>query len=181
MKYAALLRGISTSSTSSISENEVAAAFKTAGGKNISVYLQSANVIFECNHVDPAKITKTVEGILSKKTSFSVQVLLRTIDQIKKILAEVPKDWSSEADVRRYILYLTPGLVAETVVATIPKHEAIDSLVAGDSVLYLSTTLEGLTKNKLKKLVGKDLYKEMTLRNYVASKKLLELLFTELI
>jgi uncharacterized protein (DUF1697 family) len=181
MKYAALIRGINVSGNNITREDELISIFKAAGCKNIHAYTQSDTVICECHHIDRAKIIQSVESLFEKRFSYSVQVILRTQEELKEILYKIPEAWKTEADVRRYIAYLSPELNAHDVAAAIPENESISPIIAGNTVLYMDTQLEGLTKNKLKKVVGKELYGKMILRNYVASKKLLELLFTELV
>lgn len=179
MKYAALLRGINVGGNHIVKMDTLTEVFEATGFTHVKTYIQSGNVIFSCAESNSNKVTKWIETALAKRLGFSVKVMLRNHTQLKKIIAEVPADWLTEADVRRYIAFLTPGLQAEEVASQIDTAQGIDTITFAEGVIYMSTTLEGLTKSKLSKLIGKKIYKEMTMRNFVTSKRLLELMDVE--
>ncbi len=176
MKYAALLRGINVGGKNIVRMEDLRSVFKTAGFTHIDTYIQSGNVTFETKETNHVKITRHIESALIKKFTFPIRVMIRTHQQLKTVLAQVPDSWHTEADIRRYIAFLSPSIKPAEAVTQIEFKEGIDEFIAGETVIYLSTQLDGLTKSKLNKLVGKKIYKEMTMRNYVTSKKLLELL-----
>lgn len=176
MKYAALLRGINVGGRNIVYMDQLQSVFKNAGFSNIQTYIQSGNVVFEYAKADTLKITQRIEAALVQKFPFAIKVMVRSHDQLKKIIESVPEDWNTDADMRRYIAFLSPEIDPTEAVQIIDVTKNVDVVTAGPTVLYLSTTTEGFTKSKLNKLVGKTIYKEMTMRNFVTSKKLLELL-----
>lgn len=179
MKYAALLRGINVGGNNIVKMDALTEVFEATGFTQVKTYIQSGNVIFSCSEANNSKVTKWIESALEKRFHFHIKVMLRNHTQLKKILEDVPADWHTEEDVRRYIAFLTPGLQAEEVASQIDTAQGVDKIGFSDGVIYMSTSMEGLTKSKLNKLIGKKIYKEMTMRNYVTSKRLLELMDTE--
>jgi uncharacterized protein (DUF1697 family) len=94
-------------------------------------------------------------------------------------LEQVPARWHTDADIRKYIAYVSSAVIPQEAVAEIEVQEGVDVVAAGPGAIYMSTTMEGLTKSKLNKILGKKIYAEMTMRNFVTSKRLLELLDAE--
>jgi uncharacterized protein (DUF1697 family) len=58
----------------------------------------------------------------------------------------------------------------------ITLNEGVDFIAVGIGVLYMSTKLSGITKSRFSKLAGKKIYKDITIRNYNTTQKLLELM-----
>ena len=52
----------------------------------------------------------------------------------------------------------------------------MDSVKEGKGVLYLSTLLSGLKRSRFTKVIGKSVYRHMTIRNYNTCQKLLVLM-----
>jgi uncharacterized protein (DUF1697 family) len=58
----------------------------------------------------------------------------------------------------------------------VPK-EGIDFIETGDGVVYFTTLMSGLTKSGVNKLISNKIYKQLTMRNYNTTKKILEKLY----
>lgn len=176
MKYAALLRGINVGGRNIVRMAELQAIFERTGFSNVQTYIQSGNVIFEYAKNDPVKLAHRIEQALTKYYPFSVRVMVRTHDQLKAIIKSAPVIWNTDADIRKYIAFVTSAIDPAEAIKTIEIKEGVDEVAAGPGAIYMTTTMEGLTKSKISKLIGKKIYKEMTMRNYVTSKRLLELM-----
>lgn len=179
MKYAALLRGINVGGRNIVRMTELQAIFERSGFSSVQTYIQSGNVIFEYAKHDPVKLGYKIEQTLAKYYPFSIRVMVRTHDQLKAIIENVPAIWHSDADIRKYIAFVTPAIDPAEAIQTIEIKEGVDAVTAGPGAIYMTTTMEGLTKSKISKIIGKKIYKEMTMRNFVTSKRLLELMGTE--
>ncbi len=176
MKYAALLRGINVGGKNIVRMNELQAIFETTGFSNVQTYIQTGNVIFEYAKNDPGKLSHRIEQALAKYFPFPIRVMVRTHEQLKAIIESAPAAWNTDADIRKYIAFVTPAIIPEEAIQTIEIKEGVDEVTAGPGAIYLTTTMEGLTKSKISKIIGKKIYKEMTMRNYVTSKRLVELM-----
>lgn len=89
MTYFALLKGINVTGNKTIKMAELKAMFESLGFKNIRTYIQSGNVVFE----SPAKaeaVKKKIEKGISDKFGFSVAVIIRTIEEMNKIIKDYP-------------------------------------------------------------------------------------------
>jgi uncharacterized protein (DUF1697 family) len=179
MKYAALLRGINVGGRNIVHMADLKAIMEQIGFSNVHTYIQTGNVTFEYAKHNPEKLTHHIEAMLAQRYSFPIKVHVRTRDQLKATLEQVPARWHTDADIRKYIAYVSSAVIPQEAVAEIEVQEGVDVVAAGPGAIYMSTTMEGLTKSKLNKILGKKIYAEMTMRNFVTSKRLLELLDAE--
>lgn len=90
MKYIALLRGINVGRHKRIKMTDLIMAFESIGFENIKTYLQSGNVIFEHNAVDESKIAEEIKAKINETFGFSVNVIIRTDDELENIVSLNP-------------------------------------------------------------------------------------------
>jgi uncharacterized protein (DUF1697 family) len=176
MKYAALLRGINVGGNSIIKMADLKNALTECGFIKVSTYIQSGNVIFESEENNSNEILKNIEGCLSTRFSYNSTIILKNFEQLKKIVAEVPGDWNKRSDLRCYVAFIGGQVSIRDIVRDIKLKEGIDFLKAGEGVLYMSTLLSGLTKSSYTKLAALPVYKDISIRNYNTTRKLLTLM-----
>ncbi len=153
---------------------DLKAVFEKNGFTNVLTYIQSGNVIFDSDE-NEKELEEKIESILSKAFDYKSTVLVRSQEEIKKVLSEVPKEWKKSKDLRCYITFIKEISAKETA-KEVELQEGVDFVKVGEGVLYLSTTLDGLRKSKISKLITKKIYRYMTMRNYNTTQKILELM-----
>lgn len=176
MKYVALLRGINVGGNAIIKMAALKGAFEKYGFQNVSSYIQSGNIIFESDGKSSKEIAEKLETSLSKDFNIDLRVVLISLPQMKKVLKEVPANWLKNKDLRCYIAFTRPPLKPKEILDVIQLKEGIDSAEAGQDVLYMTTVLSGITKSGFTKLISTYVYKNMTMRNYNTTKKILEIM-----
>ena len=67
-------------------------------------------------------------------------------------------------------------LVPRAVVTTISTREGVDTAAAGASVIYFSRLIARASESHLAKLVSMPVYKQLTIRNWNTTSKLLMLM-----
>lgn len=172
MKYIALLRGINFGGNMIIKMSNLKAAVENSGFTNVSTYIQSGNIIFESYESDTGKIASKLENQLTRYLKFNLTIIVRNHRQFKKILSNVPTEWKKRQDMRCYIAFVKEPTAAEDVIRELELKEGIDSVKAGEGVVYMSTLLSGLAKSGFTKLINKKVYKDITMRNYNTCQKL---------
>jgi uncharacterized protein (DUF1697 family) len=173
MKYIGLLRGINVGGNSLIKMIELKAAFEKSGYTNVVTYINSGNVIFESDEKDVGKITKTLEKNLSQEFGMPLRVVVRSYNELQEIVSNVPSCWTDGSDVRKYISFILEPSNAKDIAQEIDLREGVDELKIGKQVLYMTTKMSGLTKSGFIKMIGKKIYKEMTMRNFNTVEKVL--------
>ncbi len=173
MHYVALLRGINVGGNSMIKMTDLKTAFQKCGYENVSTYINSGNVIFESSEKNNNKITEMLRVTLSKIFHYDASLVVLSKKQLQEVVIHVPNEWKIENDLRCYIAFVKVGTHPSQVLKEIVVKEGIDFVKVGEHALYLSTHMSGLTKSGFTKLIGKKIYKEITMRNYTTVQKLL--------
>lgn len=180
MKYVALLRGINVGGNSMIKMSALQEAVKNAGFQNVKTYIQSGNVIFDSDEKKSGKVREILERILSKTFSLNLRIVIRSDSQLKKIIDEAPDNWKKKNDLRCYLAFIREPVTADDVLKEIETNDGVDSVKTGHGVLYLSTKLSGITKSRFSKLSSKKIYRDITIRNYNTTLKILSLIELDL-
>ncbi len=176
MKYIALLRGINVGGNSIIKMNDLKNAVEKCGFTGVRTYIQSGNIIFESEEENNDKIVATLENSLSKTLKLDSPVILRTQEQLQKVVSGIPSDWKKRDDLRCYIAFIRAPVTAQDVLREVEMKEGVDFIQPGEGVLYMSTLLTCLTRSRFTKLITKKAYKDITIRNCTTVQKLFDLM-----
>jgi uncharacterized protein (DUF1697 family) len=176
VKYLALLRGINVGGNNIIRMKDLKEVVEINGFHNVVTYIQSGNVIFDSEENDKKIITKKLEKLLSKAFNYQASLVLLSKNELQTVLKKVPESWKKQQDLRCYLAFIKEPTTAEQVVPFIHPKDEVDAVETGKGIIYMSTKLSGLTKSGFTKLIGTKIYKELTMRNYNTTKKLLELM-----
>lgn len=88
--YIALLRGINVGGHRLIKMQELVRIFASAGCKNVRTFQQAGNVIFESRSENAKNLTKKIERALENDLGYHVAVILRSLAELQKIVAQDP-------------------------------------------------------------------------------------------
>ncbi|OEC84572.1 MULTISPECIES: DUF1697 domain-containing protein [Methanobacterium] len=176
MKYIALLRGINIGRSKRIKMADLVKALESLGFKNIKTYLQSGNVIFEHDSSDIMEIKGNIERKISETFSFSVDVIIRTKNELENIVKGnlFIKKPDIELD-KLHVTFLFDVPDRKAVLnLDINKAENEQFEIIGREVyLYCPN---GYARTKLKNdMFEKKLNTTATTRNWKTTNKLLEL------
>lgn len=172
-RYVALLRGINVGGNNKIVMKELAECFRAGGYGDVSTYINSGNVLFSApERPDP----EVLEQLIADRFNLPIPVLVRSRDEMAEVVAQAPEELD-DPEVRPDVWFLRPGLSPADALAGMPEpHPEVDRLWAGPGVLYTTRVAALATKSRVTKVVGTKLYKEMSLRNWNTTRKLLALL-----
>ncbi|HSW48127.1 MAG TPA: DUF1697 domain-containing protein [Candidatus Saccharimonadales bacterium] len=87
-KYVAFLRGINVGGNKKVPMSDLKTAFESLGFSNVRTLLNSGNAVFDAEKADKEKIEKKLEKLFG----FQISVILRTMDNIKKLVDSKPFD-----------------------------------------------------------------------------------------
>lgn len=171
-RHVALLRGINVGGKNMVKMTELAEAFRQAGLADVTTYINSGNVVFSAD----APTERTLEQIIEARFGLAIPVLLRTRDEIAAVVNEAPSIFGDPA-YRCDVWFLkAPRTAPATVAALPPLADGIDQVWPGSGVVYFARLDAQASKTKLTKIVGTPLYKELSIRNWNTTRKLLDLL-----
>ena len=176
MKYVALLRGINVGGNSKIAMSDLKTIFSEMGFSKVATYINSGNVIFETDDTNGEILARSIETAILKKINLPIKIVIFSEEQLEKVIEGIPESWKKKEDMRCYVSFIISPTTVDMAFDEVDIKEGIDFLDKGPGVLYMGTTLSGLTKSSFTKLIGKKIYKEMTMRNLNTVRKILSLM-----
>jgi len=177
VKYAALLRGINVGGKCIIKMEDLKKTFEEMKFNNVKTYIQSGNVIFSCAEKDKKILAQYIEKTLTKKYEFEVRIVLLSLADIKKVVAEIPPEWGTDPDQYRYdVWFLREPLTAGEIIQNIKIREGVDCAYKGKKVVYTSRLTSKMGKSYFTKIIQLPIYQNISIRNWNTTKKLLELM-----
>jgi uncharacterized protein (DUF1697 family) len=176
MRYVILLRGLNVGGKNVLRMADLKRCLEGNGFRQVSTYIQSGNVIFDCEVKDVARLTRTIQNALSTTFAYHSAIVLKTRDQLEAVVGRAPREWKNGADLRRYVAFLRAPLTPARALSELEPRPGVDSVTAGDGVLYMSTLMSRVKQSGFTRVVGKDIYQQMTIRNYSTCQKILHLM-----
>jgi uncharacterized protein (DUF1697 family) len=176
MKYVALLRGINVGGNHLIRMTDLKACFEEQGMRDVATYIASGNVIFTAA-ARPPEIARRLEAAMAATFDCRTSVMLRSLKEMQAIVARAPKGFGTQAAKHRYdVIFLNPPLTAGDAIAQVPTRPGVDQAHAGVGVLYFSRLIAKAAQSRLSRIASMPIYKQMTIRNWNTTTKLLQIL-----
>ncbi|MGD0987111.1 MAG: DUF1697 domain-containing protein [Candidatus Sulfotelmatobacter sp.] len=88
--YVCLLRGINVGGHKKIKMDQLRTSIEALGFEQVKTYIQSGNVVFNGAKASPASLCGKIEKIILDDFGHSVSAVIRTADEMKKVLAGNP-------------------------------------------------------------------------------------------
>jgi uncharacterized protein (DUF1697 family) len=125
--YIAMLRGINVGPHKRIKMDRLRASFEGLGFKQVKTYIQSGNVVFKTGKI--SGLGKKIEERLLNDFGFSVSVILRTREEMKKVIRGNPLLKEKGIDpLKLHVVFLsdapTPAALTKLEGLTLPPDQA---------------------------------------------------------
>jgi len=173
--FVALLRGINVGGKNVIRMPELAGCLQDAGYDDVRTFLQSGNVLFSTDAAQQG-LEAAVERVLEDSFGAAIPVLIRTRDELAETVAKAPGDHGSAA-LRSEVIFVKRPLTAEAAYAALPElREGVDAVALGPGVIYFSRVAARASQTRLTKLMVLPIFRQMTIRTWRTTTRLLELL-----
>jgi uncharacterized protein (DUF1697 family) len=172
--YVALIRGVNVGGNKMLKMDALRTLCESIGLAGAKTYLNSGNVVFRSS-TDRDQIAKKIEEGIRKATGFEAKVILRTADELRKVIAASPFTTGDRNPKAVLVAFLT-GEIGKDGKALLTKLK-IDSeeLHFGERELYLHFPA-GIADSKLSNaLTEKKLGVNVTARNWNSVNALLEM------
>ena len=178
MKFVALLRGINVGGKNKVPMAELKTCFEELGCKNVQTYIASGNVIFESSK-SAAKLTEEIQKTLPKKfrlASELIKILILSHKQLQKVIHQAPKGFGTEPGKYHTDTIFLMGISSRQAFKIFTPREGVDQVWQGDLTIYSQRLSAQRTKSRLNRIMSSPLYKQMTIRSWATTVKLLELM-----
>ena len=117
----ALLRAVNVAGHQKISMEALRILCAGLGLRDVQTYIQSGNLVFREDGGDPAGAARRIEGGIEKKWGFRPDVVVRTVPELRKVVAKNPFAARPGIEPNRLLCVFT---------ANTPTREACDRLLA---------------------------------------------------
>ncbi len=176
-QYLALLRGINVGGKNIIRMTDLRDCFENNGFNNVLTYIQSGNVIFSCEEKDMSQLTHRVETMLSERFNYASKIVLVSFQQLSEVVSHAPDHFGSDPKRFKYdVIFVATPLTVDEAINCIKTREGVDRVYPGAKVLYYSRLASKSVQSYLSKQVGMPVYKNLTIRNWNTTSKLLQLM-----
>lgn len=175
-RYVALLRGINVGGRNLVAMKDLRAALEEHGLDNVSTYIQSGNVLFETD-ADHDDLETDIEATLEKAFGVPLLVVVRSHRQVRSVVEKAPAGFGAEPDMYHSdTLFLKAPLTAKQVMDIVVLRDGVDQAWPGTGVVYFARLSAERTRSTMSKIIGKPEYKQLTIRSWATTTKLLALL-----
>ena len=179
MKYIALLRGINVGGNNKISMRELKTCFENAGLQNVITYINSGNILFDCDELDTLAIAMKCEKAIEQQFKLAIRLALIDAYTLKDAMEHTPVWWGSDQSSNHNVLFVIAPATVDEVLSDIgeirPEYEKISY---HSSLIFWSVQIQGISRARWSKIVGTNAYKNVTVRNANTAIRLLELAFS---
>ena len=176
MSYVALLRGINVGGNNMVDMKALKAAFEDAGMTSVRTYINSGNVLFSSRMRNLDKLAARLEEAIAGAFGLDIRVLVRTLDNMREVLAALPDAWVSDKVMRCDVMFLWPEVDSPAVMDAVTVKPGIDDVRYVPGTIIWRVDRDKVGRSGMTKLVGTPLYKQMTIRNSTTTRKLLALM-----
>lgn len=177
VRYVALLRGINVGGNNLIGMAALKACFERQGFRDVVTYIQSGNVVFSSAKSGGETLVRSIEETLEATFRYRAVLVLKTRKQMQEIVARAPVGFGTDPTRYRYdVIFLRAPLTAILALKSVPTREGVDQAHGGVGVLYFSRLISKASQSQLARIVALPIYKNMTIRNWNTTTRLLRMM-----
>ncbi len=177
--FVALLRGVNVGGKNMLPMKDLQAMFIDAGSMDVRTYIQSGNVVFTATPALAREVVRVMPAMIGKRFKFEPAVILRSADEMERIVAANPFMASSAMGVddrSLHVAFLADVPAKSRIAALDPQRSPGDDFAVRGSCVYLRLG-NGAGKTKLTNAyLDSTLQTISTARNWRTTLKLLEIM-----
>ena len=173
--YLALLRGINVGGKNLVKMADLRDAVEEMGLEDVATYIQSGNLLFSAPRQKRDELAGRIESELTRRFGIELKIVLLTHAELTRVVHEAPPGFGAESD-RCDVIFLRKPLTVKGVFGLFETKEGVDNVWAGKQVVYFSRLAARASSSRLGKIVMVPEYKNMTIRSWSTTTKLLLLM-----
>jgi len=172
--FIALFRGINVGGHNKLPMRELVGVLEELGFINIETYIQSGNVVFDCEESDVLLLSKKIQEAISKSHGFAPAIILLKAEEMKAAIDANPfREAEDEPKtLHLYFLALQPENIDMDRLESAKK--ANERYALKGNIFYLLAP-DGIGRSKLAANVDKSLGVATTARNWRSVIKIMEM------
>ena len=159
-----------------ISMRSLKESFERIGFTDVTTYINSGNIIFKDNEDDPRKLERRIEQMLSQDYQLDSKVVVRSFEEMEKLLKSLPQSWGGDSSWRYNVIFLRHSIDSEEILGDLPEKSDIEEVIYQPGALLWSAQASEMKPGQMVKLSSRKLYQDITVRNLNTTRKLYELM-----
>ena len=175
MKYVAFLRGINVGGKNKIKMETLREILSAQGFENVATYINSGNIIFETAKNDDVEIAANIETAIEKEFGSKIKTIVRTVDEIKNIVADNPFAGQFENDKDVHVFFLDEKMPADKRELLLSHNTENERYAVSNREIFCRLRVSVLDSLIGKDYIAKKLKISSTARNWRTVNKILEL------
>jgi uncharacterized protein (DUF1697 family) len=176
MTFVALLRGINVGGNTLVPMRQLKELFERLGFASVKTYINSGNVVFDARETSARTLEESIEKALAKKFGSPIRVVVKSLPEMKRIVAAMPEEWSDTKRWRSNVIFLGHTIDKPSIMKELRFDPAIESVTYRKGALFWAVGWKDVTKSRVARLNRSPIYKEMTVRNPNTTRKIYELM-----
>jgi uncharacterized protein (DUF1697 family) len=173
--YLALLRGINLGPRNKIRMADLRELVEGLGHENVRTHILSGNVLFESKRRDTRRLERDFEKAIKDRFGFDIAVLIRTRNELERIVHKNPLPRAAQEGNRLFVLFLSKNPPRGRIRMIDPDAYKPEEFAVADRAIY-AWFRQGLQGSKLAGVLSdKRLGVTVTNRNWNTVTRLLEL------
>jgi uncharacterized protein (DUF1697 family) len=174
--YVALLRGINVGGNSPVSMAELKLCLEELGHSDVKTFINSGNVIFKTRSTNQRALETEIEETLDARFSQPIRVMVRSFEEMQRLIRSIPKNWLTSSDQRCNVIFLHHSIDSPEILENFQPKPGIEELHYHPGVLFWSAKSSDLTKSGMLKVNRMPIYQFMTVRGLNTTQKLYDLM-----
>ena len=173
--YVILIRGINVGGKNKVRMADLRQCLEALGFSHVSTYIASGNVILVSDK-QPDAIKAQIEEVLPENFKLDderIKVLVLSRKQFEAVIENKPEGFGEQPEKYHSDAIFLIDIDTNQAMPVFSPREGVDTIWAGDGVIYSQRLSAQRTKSRLSKIA---VYKSMTIRSWNTTTKLLELL-----
>lgn len=176
--HLALLRGVNVGGKNRAPMADLKRAVEGLGFERVSTYINSGNVLFDSGRRRAvARLTADLEEAIEAAVGFHVDVLLWDERRLRDLVEAIPDEWANDDATRCDVIFLWPDVDDPGIVEDLPKNPEVDRVTYLPGALVWRFDRGHAGRSRMNRLIGRDIYRRMTIRNVTTVRKLQGLMF----
>ena len=172
-----LLRGINVGGKNKVPMSDLRQCLQKIGFPDALTYIASGNVILESKESN-TEVRTRIEQALPEYFNLddeSIKVLVLTLEMLQSIIENKPKGFGTNSEKFHSDVIFLIDVGTNHVMPVFKPREGVDEIWPGNGVIYSQRLSSQRTKSRLNRIMAVPEYKQMTIRNWNTTTKLLEL------
>lgn len=176
--YLLLFRGINVGGKNKVPMNALRAHLEGLGFENVLTYIASGNAILSST-MSAKTIRNAVEKSLPNTFQLDrklVKVLVLSPAYLANVIKHKPPKFGSRPDTYHSDAIFLIDIDETEAMKVFRPRDGVDKVWPGDGIIYSERLSAERTKSRLSSIIGKSVYKSMTIRSWNTTVKLHSLL-----